>query len=219
MGARYYDSWRGQWGQVDPLADLFQGWSSYNYVQDNPIKTIDHDGRGDPTGVSEATILAISGLAILTAVTIHTYEYTFNSAYRSRYNSYESSTAHLITNSVKKIGNYIGNLFNSSENKTAPPANNGEAPQHGSEDHDKAINDQAEKNKQEGHTDIRKNQVQVDANGNVVGKNRPDLQSTDPNGKRHTYEYDKSQKRSDAHVSKIKGNDPNTEIHTKILEK
>lgn len=44
-GARYYDSWRGQWGRVDPMTDKYPEWSSYNYVTDNPIRNVDPDGN------------------------------------------------------------------------------------------------------------------------------------------------------------------------------
>ena len=50
FGARYYDSWRGQWTQVDPMEDKYPGWSSYNYVLDNPIRLV------DPTGAVTYTI-------------------------------------------------------------------------------------------------------------------------------------------------------------------
>ncbi len=44
FGRRYYDSFRGQWLQVDPLADKYPGWSSYNYVMDNPERNVDPNG-------------------------------------------------------------------------------------------------------------------------------------------------------------------------------
>jgi RHS repeat-associated protein len=34
FGKRYYDGWKGQWDQVDPLLDKYPGWSPYNYVED-----------------------------------------------------------------------------------------------------------------------------------------------------------------------------------------
>ena len=54
FGARYYDSWRGQWGQVDPMEDKYAGWSPYNYVLENPIRLVDSTGKApggnpDPT--------------------------------------------------------------------------------------------------------------------------------------------------------------------------
>lgn len=46
FGARYYDPWRGQWLQVDPLVDKYPSWSCYNYVMTNPMRSIDPDGQG-----------------------------------------------------------------------------------------------------------------------------------------------------------------------------
>ncbi len=45
FGARYYDSWRGQWGQVDPMVDENSNISGYSYCANNPIALIDLDGN------------------------------------------------------------------------------------------------------------------------------------------------------------------------------
>jgi RHS repeat-associated protein len=44
FGARYYDSWRGQWGQVDALSPLHPDYSPYAYVYNNPTSLIDPFG-------------------------------------------------------------------------------------------------------------------------------------------------------------------------------
>ncbi len=44
FGKRYYDSWRGQWLQVDPMEYKYPSWGSYNYCVDNPGRFIDPDG-------------------------------------------------------------------------------------------------------------------------------------------------------------------------------
>lgn len=40
-----YDPAIGRWNAVDPLAEAYSSWSSYVYVQNNPINAIDPDGR------------------------------------------------------------------------------------------------------------------------------------------------------------------------------
>ena len=45
FGARYYESSSGRWLSVDPLRDKYPGWSGYNYVEDNPERNVDPDGR------------------------------------------------------------------------------------------------------------------------------------------------------------------------------
>jgi RHS repeat-associated protein len=69
-----------------------------------------------------------------------------------------------------------------------------------------------------GATDIRVNQQQVDANGNRVGINRPDLQYTDAAGKRHYVEYDTSTSgRGPGHRQRITDNDGVAHVTLKVF--
>jgi hypothetical protein len=63
--------------------------------------------------------------------------------------------------------------------------------------------------RQEGFDDIRKNQTQVDVDGNRVGNNRPDLQGTNPKtGQRENVEVDRNPARAAQHERNIMRNDP-----------
>lgn len=67
-----------------------------------------------------------------------------------------------------------------------------------------------------GATNFRVNQWQVDVNGRVVGKNRPDLQYT-LNGKRNYVEYDTvASDRGPAHAVRIAANDPSARLGSGI---
>ena len=71
----------------------------------------------------------------------------------------------------------------------------------------------------EGATDFRVNQQQVDASGNRVGINRPDLQYTDANGNRIYVEYDApSSTRGPGHETRILANDPNGTVILKRVK-
>ena len=83
--------------------------------------------------------------------------------------------------------------------------------QHGSQTHNDRIEDLADKiSKDKDNVDIRKNRRQVDANGNVVGNNRPDLSwKNQRTGKRYNVEYDTKASSSKKHKKQVTANDPN----------
>jgi RHS repeat-associated protein len=49
-GARYYDSRTSVWLSVDPLAEKYPNYTSYNYCLNNPVKYIDPDGKNPLAG-------------------------------------------------------------------------------------------------------------------------------------------------------------------------
>jgi RHS repeat-associated protein len=214
FGARYYDSRIGRWLAVDPLAEMYPDVNPYHYVRNNPIKTVDVDGRGDPITLAaagltlgELTVLAASATAAVLIATHHEEAARCATQVKDWVNTNINEP---VIGMIKEAGQSVINSLSKNE---APPANNGEAKQHGSTDHDAKVNEAVDKAKQDGHTDIRKNQAQVNANGEKVGNNRPDVQSTDKDGNRHNTEIDRSEKNGSKHEETIKKNDPSSTVH------
>jgi len=81
-----------------------------------------------------------------------------------------------------------------------------------------ALQRDIEQARSEGATDIRVNQEQVNAQGERVGQNRPDLQYTDSNGIRHYVEYDQDPSSGAAHAQRITANDPAGVVETKTVK-
>jgi RHS repeat-associated protein len=70
----------------------------------------------------------------------------------------------------------------------------------------------------QGATDIRVNQEQVNAAGERVGRNRPDLQYTQPNRKRVYFEYDRNPASGLAHQQRIMANDKSCTVILKTIQ-
>jgi hypothetical protein len=88
-------------------------------------------------------------------------------------------------------------------------ANGANAPSHGGTGHNQIIDDHIVSLQQEdGVTNIRKNQQQVDLDGNKVGANRPDIKY-DQDGRHYNVEYDTDSKASANHQTRVTANDPN----------
>ena len=68
--------------------------------------------------------------------------------------------------------------------------------------------------KSKGYTDIRVNERQVNADDQVVGVNRPDIQATDAKGKRHYYLLDSRKlKRGASLMVRVLSNDVDADVH------
>ncbi len=81
----------------------------------------------------------------------------------------------------------------------SPDPNDGNARPHGGPPHDKAIDDRIAQLESDPSVEkIRKNQQQMDVNGNKVGTNRPDIQY-DKNSVHHVVEFDMDPKNGLAH--------------------
>ena len=114
------------------------------------------------------------------------------------------------------IADVVSDALSGIVHSQAPPANDGDAKPHGGTLHDEAIDAAIEEARAKGATNIRKNQVQADIDGNRVGDNRPDLQY-DLNGEHHNLEWDFDPSRSANHGRIIRQNDPSAHCRLTLL--
>lgn len=101
--------------------------------------------------------------------------------------------------------------------KKGPKPNNGVAKKHGNTNHNNAIDNRITELKQDtGVTNIRKNQQQVDVDGNKVGTNRPDIQF-DKDGCHNCIEYDHVERNSVKHGEVIRQKDSKAKVELNRL--
>ena len=229
-GARYY--WSEvltSWLSVDPLTDKFPSVSGYSYCINNPVILIDPDGNSPIKGITSAikiakkayniykktgklTPKALKKAGLEDLVDVAGDLYTIFGSGASLVDRLAAGVDLVIGIDLNKKGKQkvveaLGSIL-----QKGPPANRGIAKPHGGKKHNKAIDDYIE-NLPEGADNVRKNQVQVDINGNRVGNNRPDVQY-DYNGQHYNVVFDNNSSNSVKHERTIRENDPNSQIET-----
>ena len=219
-GARMYDTKIARWLVQDPLAEKYYPFSAYSFSGNNPVMNIDRDGKAWDVFIDVASLVYDIGSAI--------YNHAKGNHSQAKQNWVDVAidagslivpgVAAPVAKGVIKGGSKVDNIINSipSTTKKIKP-NDGIAKPHGKSDHNEYIDKMIDELKEgEGNENIRKNQKQVDVNGNTVGNNRPDIQ-WDNNGVHHNFEIDRTIKNNQKHEEIIKKNDPNSVFHKKLL--
>ena len=231
-GARYYEPRLCLWISVDIEQENYPNISTYTYCLNNPIIFIDPDGKGIWTKIGKAVIkvgskVARNGLKALSQTATYTNAFsdvvnetnTLTSEKASKWDklkagvSLASELLPISINDVKDVYKFAKNgkrLFTSSKNiaKKIRP-NSGIAPPHGGKEHNKKIDNLIDRLQRDPDvSNIRKNQQQVDIQGNTVGKNRPDVQY-DKNEIHTNVEYDTQNRSMQHHKKVLPQNDPN----------
>jgi RHS repeat-associated protein len=243
FGARYYGSALGRFITPDwaakaaavPYAEFAdpQSLNLYSYVRNAPTSKIDNDGHSDAMvqynhcqassacraadekDLKEHPFLHVAGpiLVMATAAAIVFVPAVAVDIVRALGESKSDKSP----SPTQQPGQSSGRLPQDAHVNPVPPAaNNGNGTVGPSPTQNSALQKDVAAAKATGHTDIRVNQQQVNAQGQRVGVNRPDLQSTDANGVRHYTEYDRSVQNAADHHARTTANDPNGVTHTKI---
>jgi hypothetical protein len=132
----------------------------------------------------------------------------------------ELSASQKTGNNVVESARDIRKARDKSVNPNPPEALPTDRPVGKSPSQNAAKDADVERMQAEGYEDIRVNQQQVNAQGERVGVNRPDLQGTNPaTGRREYVEYDRtSSNRGPEHERRIRANDPEGDIEQKTVD-
>ena len=223
FGARYYASICPSFISVDPLADNYPNLNPYAYCAWNPIKYVDPDGNWIETAWDFANLVMD-----VNSLTDNIKNGNIGDAIVDAAGLILDVAATIIPGvpggagtaiKTTRAAGQVVDVVNKSRkvNQIAPRPNNGIAKPHGGIKHNSSIDKEVDNIRKQGGKNIRKNQVQVDVNGNRVGNNRPDIQY-DINGEHHNIEFDTKEINSNKHNETIRNNDPNSQVHLHIIE-
>ncbi len=213
---RQYDAALGRWLSRDPIGEA-GGLNLYGYVHSDPINYVDPNGQF-------AFIPFLVGMRIGMAIDWAYDKYVDPHVQAFLDDTFGCETANTLRklkraidfarslkNPIKALKNLRANA-GSLKGLRGVAANNLSkwGPQHGGKAHWQRIQQTANAMERKGWQDIRINRRQVDAAGNVVGRNRPDLSGINPRtGQRHNIEFDTSASSSARHETTVNANDPN----------
>ena len=222
--ARYYDPRLSVWISTDPLEEDYPNLSAYCFVANNPIFFIDYDGKSikgaivavkyvrraykifKKTGRLAIKELKQAGLDEISDIAGDLY--TIFDGKSSFVDKIKAGVDLVVGTDFNNNAEKGRKLLNSSNSKIKP--NDGNAKPHGGKKHNEKIDNMINiLKKDKDVTNIRKNQKQVDVDGNVVGNNRPDIQF-DKQGKHTNIEYDTRSSSLRHHKNIVPKNDPNS---------
>jgi RHS repeat-associated protein len=224
-GARYYDPRLSLWISTDPLQEKYPHINSYCYTANNPILFVDQDGKA----IIKGAVAAFKYAKRVWNVYKKTGKLTPSNLKKAGLDEFldiagdiqtvfDGDASHLDklsaiadlvigTDFNKKGQKQVLKLVDNAKSKIKP--NDGDAKPHGGLKHNEKIDNLIEKLKSGNKAqNIRKNQKQVDIDGNVVGNNRPDVQF-DYNGVHTNVEYDTRTRSMEKHKKQLPKNDPN----------
>lgn len=247
FGARHYNPVLFCWHSADALSETNAGTSPYSFCLNNPVNYVDPDGNWVETawdlfniglGVKSfvqnvkagnywSAAADAGGVVVDVAAAVLPLVPGGVGALRAGMKA--ADAAHDAVDAVRaadKAGDALKTVARADDAVDAakvvrkgPDANKGVAKPHGAVDHNDIIDAKVkELLSTKGVTGIRKNQVQVDAKGNRVGNNRPDLQ-WDKDGVHYTFEVDRNMRNSNRHRDVITGQDPQAEFEFELIKK
>lgn len=212
-GARYHDSVLGRFLAIDPVAwkpSVPSSFNRYSYGYNNPYRYTDPDGR-DPLEFTAGFVVGF-GNELAGGFLHDSYGRPDSFAEGGYIAGAQFGEFFDWINPKGWVKNGGKSFF-----KRGPPANGGSARPHGNSNHDSAIDNRIDQLKKDPDvTNIRKNQQQVNVDGEKVGTNRPDIQY-DKDGCHYCVEYDHVPQNSTRHGDQIKANDPKAKVELNLL--
>ncbi|MBQ8421752.1 MAG: hypothetical protein IJX11_05775 [Bacteroidales bacterium] len=234
-GARYYDPVLMRWHSADPLLEKYYDTSPYAFCSNNFVNFVDLDGNAWETfwdlaslsagvksfaenvkagNVGAAVFDGIGIIADAAAVLAPGVPGGVGASIAAVRTGGHITDVLNIADGANKTVKSVDNLKSL---RKGPKPNYGVSKPHGKYDHNAEIDDFIETLKLDmKNTDIRKNQVQVDVNGNVVGNNRPDVQ-WNHDGVHYILEVDRTEINSERHRFVIQNNDPYSVFEKRII--